>query len=92
MISLGPDGGTIKREGHRSAERTLSDAQLDELTDVMSRIEEFYEKPIDIDWAYAGGQLHVLQARPTTTYVPLPPEILTKPGERTARTLRCRRK
>lgn len=81
-IWLGEDGGTIERRGHRSAELTLSDAQLGELTDVMCRIEELYEKPTDIEWAYAGGQLHVLQARPITTYVPLPPEMLTRPGER----------
>ena len=81
-IWLGPDGGTIERKGHRSADLTLSDAQLGELTDVMCRIEALYEKPTDIEWAYAGSQLHVLQARPITTYVPLPPEMLTKPGER----------
>ena len=81
-IWLGPDGGTIERKGHRSAEFTLSNAQLGELTDVMCRIEELYEKPTDIEWAYAGGQLHVLQARPITTYVPLAPEMLTQPGER----------
>ncbi len=81
-IWLGPDGGTIERKGHRSADLTLSDDQLGELTDVLCRIEELYEKPMDIEWAYAGGQLHVLQARPITTYVPLAPEMLTKPSER----------
>ena len=81
-IWLDPDGGTIERKGHRSADLTLNDAQLGELTDVMCRIEELYEKPTDIEWAYAGGRLHVLQARPITTYVPLPPEMVTKPGER----------
>ena len=77
-----PDGGTIERKGHRSAELTLSDAQLGELTDAMCRIEELYGKPMDIEWACAGGRLHVLQARPITCYVPLPPEMVTKPGER----------
>ena len=81
-IWLAPDGSTIERKGHRSAELTLSDAQLGKLTDMMCRIEELYEKPMDIEWAYAGDQLHVLQARPLTTYVPLPPEMVTKPGER----------
>ena len=81
-IWLGPDGGTIERKGHRSAELTLSAAQLGELTDVMCRIEDLYQKPTDIEWAYAAGQLHVLQARPITTYVPLAPEMLTQPGER----------
>ena len=74
-IWLGPDGGTIERQGHRSAEFTLSDIQLGELTEVMCRIEALYEKPMDIEWAYAGEQLYVLQARPITTYVPLPPEM-----------------
>ena len=27
--------------------------------------------PVDIEWAYAGGELHLLQARPITTYFPL---------------------
>ena len=81
-IWLGPDGDTIERQDHRSTEFTLSDAQLGKLTEVMCRIEAFFEKPIDIEWAYASGQLYVLQARPITTYVPLPPEMVTKPGER----------
>ena len=81
-IWLGSDGGTMERKGYRSAEFTLSDAQLSELTGVICRIEDLYEKPTDIEWAYAGGQLHVLQARPITTHVPLPPEMLTEPGER----------
>jgi pyruvate,water dikinase len=49
---------------------------------VICRIETLYEQPMDIEWAYAGGQLHLLQARPITTFVPLAPEMLTKPGER----------
>ena len=37
-IWLGPDGGTIERKGHRSAEFTLSDSQLDELTEVFCHV------------------------------------------------------
>ena len=81
-IWASPDGGTIERQDHQSSECTLSDAQLDDLTDVMCRIETHYETPMDIEWAYAGGELYVLQARPITAYVPLPPEMVTKPGER----------
>ncbi|MEJ2157304.1 MAG: PEP/pyruvate-binding domain-containing protein [Desulfobacteraceae bacterium] len=81
-IWLGAEGDTIERKDHRSAECTLTDAQLGELTDLVCRIEALYEKPMDIEWAYAGGHLYVLQARPITTYVPLPPETLTQPGER----------
>jgi len=81
-IWLGPDGGTIKRKDHRSRELALDNTQLCELTEVICRIETLYEKPMDIEWAYAGGELHILQARPITAYVPLPPEMVTQPGER----------
>ena len=80
-IWLGP-GGTIERHGYRAEEFTLNHAQLGELTDALCRIEELYEKPIDLEWAFGGGRFHVLQARPITTYVPLAPEMLTQPGER----------
>ena len=81
-IWLGRDGGTIEREGYRSTDLTLSKAQLDELARALCRIEELDGRQTDIEWAYADGQLHLLQARPITTYVPLPPEMVTSPGER----------
>ena len=77
-----PGGGTIERQDHRSAEFTLDDAQVGDLTEVICRIEAHYGKPMDIEWAYAGGELYVLQARPITAYVPLPSEMLTTGGER----------
>lgn len=81
-VWLDADRGTVQREGHRSADRTLTDAQLRELTGILCRIEDLYDAPIDIEWAYADGTLYVLQARPITTYVPLPAEMVTRPGER----------
>ncbi len=81
-IWLGREGGTVERASHRSEELTLADAQLAELSDAMSRIEELLGTPTDIEWAYANGRLHLLQARPITAYVPLPPEMLTQPGKR----------
>ncbi len=81
-IRLDPDGGTLERRYDRSGERVLTDAQLHELSDVTSQIEALYGTPVDIEWAYADGKLHVLQARPITAYVPLPHEMITRPGER----------
>jgi pyruvate,water dikinase len=81
-VWLDPDGGTVERKAFRSADRTLTVAQLKEVTEVICRIEKLYDAPIDIEWAYADGTLHVLQARPITTYVPLPAEMVTMPGER----------
>lgn len=80
-VWLDAGGGIVERKEGRSADRTLTDAQLRELTDVVCRIEALYDAPIDIEWAYARGRLHVLQARPITRYVPLPAEMRTQPGE-----------
>jgi len=81
-IWLDPEGGTTERRNYRSSERTLNNSQLHELTDVIVRIEALYDMPVDIEWAYADAKLYVLQARPVTTCVPLPPELITQPGER----------
>lgn len=77
---LRPDGGVEVREQDRSDETSLSDAQVLELTLVLERIEALDGHPVDIEWAYAKSELHLLQSRPVTTYVPLPPEMLTEPG------------
>jgi rifampicin phosphotransferase len=73
-------GGTVER-AHRPTERTLSDAQLREMTSALSPIEELYGVPVDVEWAYEAQELHLLQARPITSWVPLPPEMVTEPGE-----------
>ena len=81
-IWLAKDGGTEEREDPRSDEFTLGDAQLLELIDTMCRIEALYDKPMDIEWAYADDRLYILQARPITAFFPLAPEMRTEPGER----------
>ena len=79
---VGADGGVERTEQDRSGEASLSDDQVLELVDVVGRVEKLYDVPIDVEWAWADGDLHLLQARPVTTYVPLPPSMLTAPGER----------
>lgn len=81
-VWLAPGGGTVERRDHRSAEPALSPAQLRELTGLICEVEALYDAPVDVEWAYAGGRLYVLQARAITTWVPLPPELRTPPGER----------
>jgi len=36
---------------------------------------------MDTEWAFADNRFYMLQARPITTYIPLHPVFLTKPGE-----------
>ena len=63
----------------------LDRIELGELMTAVGRIESLYGRPMDVEWAFAPGaqgqRLHILQARPITAYVPLPPELQTAPGE-----------
>jgi pyruvate,water dikinase len=56
----------------------LDDAQAAEIADICRRIENLYGAPQDIEWAYAGGRLHLLQSRPITA---LPIEPAERPPE-----------
>lgn len=67
---LAGDDGTVRRVELADAEadgRVLSDAQVRELAELGLKVEEHYGTPQDIEWAYAGGRLHLLQSRPITT-------------------------
>ncbi len=52
------------------------------MTRLILKVEELYGRPIDIEWAFAEGRLYLLQARPITTWVPLPPNMVTQPGQK----------
>ncbi len=59
---------------------SLTDAQVIALTKLVTKVEAHYKLPMDIEWAYQDGELYLLQARPITTYVPLPEIMITEPG------------
>lgn len=44
----------------------LSDAALSQLAELGRTVESFYGDARDLEWAYAGGTFHLLQARPIT--------------------------
>jgi phosphohistidine swiveling domain-containing protein len=75
------DGGTESKAPDSPTEFSLSDDQALAVTALTMQVEAEYGKPMDIEWAYKGGQLHLLQARPITGYYMLPDEMITKPGE-----------
>ena len=77
-------GKTLEcRAGTAHGEDTpaLDEAQLATVTETLCAVEALFDRPVDVEWAIADGDLHLLQARPITTYVPLPKEIVTAPGE-----------
>jgi len=49
---------------------SISDADVLQLADWCARIEQHYQKPMDIEWAKDGlsGKLYIVQARPETVY------------------------
>jgi len=55
----------------QSGNDIIQDAKLkmmvDQVCEELCKIEQFYEKPIDIEWAIKKGVLYLLQARPITT-------------------------
>jgi pyruvate,water dikinase len=63
-----PDGGTIEEEvAPALVERPcLDDAQLEQLNGLAARCEEVYGPARDIEWAFAGGELYLLQCRAVT--------------------------
>lgn len=48
----------------------LSDAQILLLTETVKNIEESFRTPQDVEWAFANGQLFILQSRPQTRIPP----------------------
>lgn len=44
----------------------LSTQQIKTLGDMCLKIQQHFGEPLDIEWAYANGQFHILQARPLT--------------------------
>jgi pyruvate phosphate dikinase-like enzyme/cyclic nucleotide-binding protein len=67
-IRRAPGGGTVEEQlPSADVERAcLSDEQLAALNELATRCEEVYGPGRDIEWAYAGGELYLLQCRPVT--------------------------
>jgi pyruvate,water dikinase len=72
-VIRGVEGGGTRTESVDGArQQALSDDAIHQLTQLGQRVAEFYNSPQDIEWAYADGQLYLLQARPITSLFPLP--------------------
>jgi rifampicin phosphotransferase len=65
-------GGTVERAGEAGQVQALLDEQILELADLCRGVAEEYGTPQDIEWAWAGGRLYLLQARAITTLFPTP--------------------
>lgn len=69
VVRLSERGGTKEEpvpEELREAP-VLTDAERNQLVELARKIEDFYKKPEDIEWAIVDGQVYLLQSRPITT-------------------------
>ncbi len=68
------EGGVERRalRGERRTMASLDDRRVLELSALGERIEAHFGSPQDVEWAWQGDELHVLQARPITSLYPLP--------------------
>ena len=72
---LAERGTAERRLGPEKAHKpTLDDAQLARLAEMALNVERHFGAPQDVEWAYDGGNLWVLQARPVTNLPPPPLE------------------
>ncbi|MDP3046527.1 MAG: PEP/pyruvate-binding domain-containing protein, partial [Chloroflexota bacterium] len=72
-------GGTHEVEQTRAQIQALPDDQIVALASLGSQIAALYGFPQDIEWAWAGGALHILQSRPITALFPLPDGLPAEP-------------
>jgi pyruvate,water dikinase len=67
-LRLSADGGTVERPvaGGLVEQLCLDDSQLSELQELASRCEEAFGTGRDLEWAFAGQTLYLLQCRAVT--------------------------
>ena len=53
-----------KEQGEK---QILSDEEILELSEIILKIENHYNFPCDIEWAFEGGKFYIVQSRPITT-------------------------
>ncbi len=63
---------TVPVEAEKQQEITLNREDRKELIELALKVEEYYEFPQDIEWAFAGGKFYLVQTRPITNLYPMP--------------------
>ncbi len=65
-------GGTKSRVESAADRQALPDEQIYQLAGLGWKAEIHFGCPQDMEWAWAGGKLYVVQSRPVTSLYPLP--------------------
>ncbi|HTX90783.1 MAG TPA: PEP/pyruvate-binding domain-containing protein [Anaerolineales bacterium] len=65
-------GGVESLPEEAAGRQTLTEEQVRRLVAAGRQVQEEYGLPQDIEWAFAGGELFILQSRPITSLFPIP--------------------
>ena len=76
-----PEGGTRSQPEDAAALQALPDPALLELSRLGRQVADLLGGPQDIEWAWAGEQIHLLQSRPITSLFPVPDGMAPHPLE-----------
>ncbi|MEA1978512.1 MAG: PEP/pyruvate-binding domain-containing protein [Chloroflexota bacterium] len=71
-------GGVVTEDADAGEQQAISDDTILQLTKMGQRVSALVQSPQDIEWAWSGGQLHLLQSRPITSLYPIP-DVPTDP-------------
>jgi rifampicin phosphotransferase len=73
IFTRGTTGGGVEsiREQY-AGQQTLTEEQVHRLVEVGQKIQKEYGAPQDIEWAFSGNELFILQSRPITSLFPIP--------------------
>ena len=68
MVVRRPDGGTeeVELSEEQATGQVLDEVELSQLVELGLRAEEIFGGPQDVEWAFEGGALYLLQSRPVT--------------------------
>lgn len=73
-VRSNPAGDTerVELQPEQREHRVLTDEQIHTLTKLGSEIEALFDRPQDIEWCLADGDIYIVQARPITALFPVP--------------------
>lgn len=71
-VTLANTGGTRVEalSSDKQESPSLDDAKIFSIAEMVKKIESTFGAPQDVEWAYTGNDLHILQARPQTSIPP----------------------
>jgi rifampicin phosphotransferase len=83
VMTVAAGAGTREQDtpGDRRRAPVLSPAEASALARTGLRIEELFGRPVDVEWARAGREMFVVQARPITGPAAAAPAAEVSPGE-----------